>query len=435
VQVIAALDTLHTSITFLIPVDPNTRAVGVSVRPTVKSSAANGPVLAELVLVDDHGSTIARLGSLWDPQANAPAQAVTVALDNAPVGGDLEVQVSAPATGTSAASSTTGQPAPGWALPFVMDVQRKEVTVITSTGTVSRGGNVEIGALPISSTTARAAGATPLPDSSPSTEVSGQPQHVEGQSNAILLNHEWTVTHDESWEDYEAQVSTGPLASRSAAPLGPILATVLFDPAPPVDRHERALSQEIDELGSEESGNASARHQDLTRVESTPSGAQEEQSGQTDGSDGTLVAATGVGAFPLKVTALAGQDRRADLDALLEALPESLAQGDLPARLADADWPVGELSVALAMSLPTSSQGREAPDYLTTAWGLALGVGLSTGPLLPDFLAFVQSRTRRGRHGFPASLTAGRSAPSNRSPSRGIRTWLWGPSTPRLPRV
>ena len=64
------------------------------------------------------------------------------------------------------------------------------------------------------------------------------------------LPTDWESDEDLSG-DFNVRVSSGPLASRSASPLGPALATMLTDQAPTVDRHERALSQSIEESESE----------------------------------------------------------------------------------------------------------------------------------------------------------------------------------------
>ena len=52
----------------------------------------------------------------------------------------------------------------------------------------------------------------------------------------------------ESLDSFNVRVSTGPFASRSASPLGPTLASIDAEATQQVDRHERAMSQEIEGL-------------------------------------------------------------------------------------------------------------------------------------------------------------------------------------------
>src|SRR5262249_2138916 len=71
------LDTGHTSILLVIPVGPNTQAVGVSVRAAKTSETASAPVVEQMLLVDQNGFTIAQVGPLWNRPANEPPDAVT----------------------------------------------------------------------------------------------------------------------------------------------------------------------------------------------------------------------------------------------------------------------------------------------------------------------------------------------------------------------
>jgi hypothetical protein len=430
VQVVASLNSDHPSITISIPVDPTTRAVGLNVRPEGNHDENDGPVLQQLVLVDQDGSAVARLGPVLEPQSDVPADAVTVALDNAPAGGLLLVQVSVLSTSDGSSTTATGLTIPGWELPFVLDVQRQDEIVQASMVVTPGADQGEMGTLPSSSPAGQTAPATPAPDSPVSTIETGDPQGAD-RSQPIPAGEQSTGAIAELSGSYGVNVATGPLASRSAAPLGPALATLLADPAPPVDRHQQVLSPAIDSLESEEGGSASARRSELARLESVPTPPQAGTAAVNGARrvEGPLVAVAGLGAFPLKVTAAGGEAGRVDLASLLGTLPQSLTPKEIPALAADSDrsmedvWEFGALSAARS----SSGEERAALDDLTAACGLALVVGLSSGPLFPDLLAFLPSRSNRWRRALPGSMPAGPAPAATRSRARGIGPWLRTP--------
>jgi hypothetical protein len=226
---------------------------------------------------------------------------------------------------------------------------------------------------------------------------------------------------DASSEGFNVRVATGPLASRSAGALGPALATVLFDHAPQVDRHERALFGAIGELGSEMIDGIVASQFDLAEGERFTTG--EGQPGEGGRPLGSVVAVSGLGAFPLEVTAMRTGSREANLEALLAIVPGVLACSGLPDQPGvDRLLPPGNV-VASATMPPPASARRLAPDALTVACGLALGLGLSTGPLFPDFLSYMQ--TRRVRRGAPRSQGTASARPTP-SPRRALQGWRLG---------
>ena len=124
----------------------------------------------------------------------------------------------------------------------------------------------------------------------------------------------------ESLDGFNVRVPTGPFASRSAGPLGPILATSEADLTPPVDRHERGLFQEIEGLNDDDAANVTERRSQLASVDASAVLGHDQRSSEADPTEGPVVALTRGGGFPLKVTGLAS-GQRADLPALLASLP------------------------------------------------------------------------------------------------------------------
>jgi hypothetical protein len=59
--------------------------------------------------------------------------------------------------------------------------------------------------------------------------------------------------------------------------------------------------------------------------------------------------------------------------------------------------------VLVAIASPATSDGdrRPTPDYVTSACILALGMGLMTGPIIPDLLRLLPPRSSRWRGNRP----------------------------------
>ena len=258
VQVDGSFDSDHGSMTVQIPVGPMTREVGLSLRSGFGSDSSGSPMLDQMELVDQQGDTLAHLGPLWNPQSNGPTDAVTVSLDDAPVGGSLLVQISAPPGVNGVSPSLTGsQSGPAWTLPFVMDVQKSQGlasggagTLGSFVGSLAVSGPSSLGTLTWSTDRRdEASGASVTAATDAGDDGSGLA--VVAEASQIPPGDESADADSESPADFSGRLATGPLASRSAAPLGPNLATVLIDPAPTVDRHERALLQALDSRDAE----------------------------------------------------------------------------------------------------------------------------------------------------------------------------------------
>ena len=131
-----------------------------------------------------------------------------------------------------------------------------------------------------------------------------------------------------------------------------------------------------------------------------------------DDASESLVALRGPGGFPLMVTSLQGDRSRVNRSELLATLPTL----DDPAESGD---PMAGFTDVAAIKIRRADPGPEGEDpactdFLTAACGLALGVGLTSGPLYPDLMALVRTwlPSRLRRRNLALAVRSGRSRPS-----------------------
>jgi hypothetical protein len=419
-----SLSASEQSVTIVVPVSPTTRALGFTLNATDGSRPSSLEV-DQVSLVDGDGNTVAQLGPVWNPETDSPAETVTLALDHAPAGGSVVLQISGPVGAASQVlSGLTNDPsAAGGVLPFVIDVQRLDSSGVGAAvlgGPTNPAGNTLVTAgSPLGTLSWTSTSGVANSSSGPAASL----DLGVADSSAIALadggNSNSTGGDPDGLEisgpgDFSGRIALGPLVSRGAAPLGPNLATVTADPAPSVDRYERALSQEIDERDASKIDEPLARSEsriDRGDVATRPD--EGRPSDELGSPGGAYVAAAGLGALPLMVSASTNGEPTADLEALLAAMPGA-PHGEAGPRVAGTDDPDVHASLA-ELTAPASSSiddGRPAPDYLTSACVLAVGMGLTAGPLIPDLLQLIPRRSPR-RQFVPAGDSVG-STPSRR---------------------
>ena len=144
----------------------------------------------------------------------------------------------------------------------------------------------------------------------------------------------------------------------------------------------------------------------------------------TAGTGGPVISIPGRGGFPLKVTSL-GRDQRGQFTALWATLPavpnpDSVESGTALSAVTEDEPPV-----VPAVAFRSAPETLECPDFVKAACGLALGLGLTSGPLFPDLITslprrlpkwFSVLRSHSRRRVFPRESK--RVAPSR------IRNWL-----------
>jgi hypothetical protein len=213
------------------------------------------------------------------------------------------------------------------------------------------------------------------------------------------------------------EISVGPLASRGSAPLGPLLGTIQGDRTHSIDRDERAFDLAMEQLGSDV-GFEIALGGPQVQINSVGRESTDSKSVGPRDTSGSLTPLRGTGGFPVLVSSSGATQAGADAAALLATLPRSPILG------ASTDDPALEaVLIPLTLSRPEEQASDEAArtDFLTSACGLVLGVGLATGPLYPDLIGLVRTclpkavrpsgKTRRG---------AGRRNP----PLQKLMSWL-----------
>jgi hypothetical protein len=408
--------------TFVIPIGEGTQSLDLSLHGLPGEAPGDAPILDGMMLINREGDPISQFGPMWGPQASPPQmRSVSVSFASAPEGGNLVVQISVPSNISSEGTlSTSDSP-----LSFLLDIQRQDTgnSPTLGAGFYLAGpisGTVRSGITALTTSTMSTQGSNSSSSTDPTSNLG-----TESDANALpFVGDEGDVilADSESGEDFSGgfnvRVSSGPLASRSASPLGPALATILSDLAPPVDRHERALSQSIDESESGDESEPERLRLEYARIENGASSSETHVTNRSNPGE-TCVALTGLGAFPLKVTGLRGQGDREDLESLLAALPGSLSPEDPSEIIASEEFDESDISAWLASSGHTARADHVAPDYLTAACGLALGLGLTAGPLFPDILALITSGSSRWRPGGPLKSSSRKPA-SIPGPNRGM---------------
>ncbi len=438
VEIESSIEGAQGDVTVVIPIDQGTESLAFSLHAMPGQGPGDAPIVDGMMLVDREGDPIAQFAPPWNMNPAPPSvRSVNLSFEDAPEDGNLLVQISVPSSNSSATGtvSTSEQQ-----LPFLMEIQRQELgsAAAIGAGILWGGPTTSLVRSGIGALTTNTMGG-PGSDSSPSADSVSILVSEDGASaTPMIADSGDSFPADSDWGQdpsggFNVRVTSGPLASRSASALGPALATISDDMAPPVDRHERALSQSIDESESDDESEAKLRRLEYAQIEGASSSSQDASTSRSPNGD-TCVALAGLGAFPLKVTSLRRPGDDDELESLLASLPRSLEQDDLPTILAAQDHEQDDLSTDIASSSHPATADRVAPDYLTAACGLALGLGLTAGPLLPDILALISSGSSRWRRNdaYWSSSAKPASIPGTNG---GIGNWLNSPLSTRIRRA
>jgi hypothetical protein len=336
-------------------------------------------------LIDSAGRTLAEI----EPSPNtdsASAEDLTVAMENAPAGGQLVVRV----TSVPSAQAVAGSVPPSTfqsSVPILLDVQRQDLSPSeTATATATEPGWFGTFATPSAGQFGPAQQwANPASNGDPASGVAIGDQTNEVPPVAIPNNSGSEV------DGYLVRMATGPMVSRSSGPLGPVLAAYGTDPTPPVDRHERALLQEIQSLDREDESESP--------VDSISRGKWavvqvEDDVPQAQPGERHVTVVLGAGGFPMKVSSRPSADR-AGMAGLLASLPAPAEPASPPESQPRSLAATEDRSVELAAAVSYPADHREYPQYLKAAYGLVLGLGLTSGPLFSDLITSLRKRSPR----------------------------------------
>jgi hypothetical protein len=433
VQIIKGMiDSDHPYMWVPIPVGPNDQAMELSVHST-SGQPGESPAVAQVDLESSTGAPLAQYGP-GNGTGPLPSPTVTAIIKNAPAGGQLDVQIGATSSGSteleqsslsSTAATTSSSQTSNWSVSFVLDIQRQELSNVAQATTSSVQAGSVVGTL---------VGAT-APQNGPLVSSSSEPSLAD-QNGTTSAQDELTTTavvsqtpataegESEPLESFNVRLSTGPLASRSASPLGPTIASIDADATQPVDRHERALSQEIDGLGSDDEVQSAAWRSRGTDQEPLMFPGRQSRSAELLGEAEPVVAVTGRGGFPIKVTST-GRGQHARLTDLWATLPsEADLAGSEPGFVQVKISASGEAPFPITTDRPADLM--KYPDYVKAAFGLFIGMSLTSGPLFPDLMASLPRHIPRWIMVLRPPARKTNSAATQDQRLRPIRTWLRG---------
>ena len=438
VEVTGTLSADQATMTFEIPVDTQTESLGLSVRETSGDSGAL-PVFGQMDLVNPAGTTMAQIGPPSGPGASV-LQGMTVQLHNATNGSLVLIQVTTaePMSGLGASPSTAtesgntvGGPsqASNETVSFVLDVQRQEAPTAVQDNGSSVAASVSVGTLVVAPTPR---GGSSVASSTSTAQVGDDDESAPAAqvastaaTSAITAAPTVPEAPNESLESFNVRVSTGPFASRSASPLGPTLASIDAEATQQVDRHERAMSQEIEGLEPVDGEQSTAWLSEDTDDDSSSEPGNQSGSSGLAGPARLVVDVPGSGGFPMMVTS-PGRGQHAQVAGLWATLPSFADSESSASRSAQAEVLSIEGRKTSATANRTLSDSARSPDYLKAACGLAFGLIMTSGPLFPDLIARLPRRIPKWLAALRAR-TGHAGLPSRRRYALGaISTWMRG---------
>jgi len=393
--------------TWSIPVGPQTSLLKVDVTSGEDPEDPVRAAVYELDLVSNDGSLLASMQGVAAATASqGPHQDFNIDLSNIPTGAQLLMRLVAspglPTPLTTPSSSSSSTSAASTSAPasttttavsvsYKMEVQRSDppVTMVTigaaypfgspasspSNGLIVPGNLLGSGSTALASSAARASAQQPADG-----WLVGKPE--EAQAPEAVPDR----AADQNGLS-APEISVGPLASRGSAPLGPLLGTIQGDRTQSIDRDERAFDLAMEQLGSGVGLEIAIVGPQVQTGSVGRESTDPEPLAPRDAS-GSLIPLRGTGGFPVLVSSSGATQTDSDATALLATLPVSSLPG------ASADDPALELYLTpLTLSEPEEQASDDAArtDFLTSACGLVLGVGLATGPLYPDLIGLVRT--------------------------------------------
>ncbi len=438
-EVAGTLGPGQTTMTFEIPLGPQTQSLGLSVRQT-GGDADTAPVFGQMDLVNPTGTTMAQFGPAAGPGASV-LQGMTVQVHNATSGSNILIQVttSEPFLGGVSSSSATGSAstaAPSQAsngnVSFVLDVQRQDATNNAQASGQAVQGPVSVGTLVIAPTPQGGSSVSSSTWTAPAEEDDESAPAAQASTTAVASAASATSEPlSESPESFNVRVSTGPFASRSASPLGPTLASIDAEATQQVDRHERAMSQEIEGLEPADTEQSTAWRSAGTDQELSSQPENQPGSSGFTGPVRAVVDVPGSGGFPMMVTSPPGRGQQSQIGDLWATLPSFADSASSVSSSARPEISVREGPLTSAAPSHSSSDSTNSPDYVKAACGLAFGLVMTSRPLFPDLIARLARRIPKWLVALRARSARAASPSQRRRSPRPITMWLRGLFVPR----
>ncbi len=376
--------------TFRMQVGPQTGSLQLIISGSESPSAPVEPALDQLYLVSSNGTVLTELSGV-SALAHGSQENMTIGLNEVPVGAQLLARVVESSNTTAALADASGS-STNQNIPFTLEVRRPNLSIGTtaivpvfSAGTADPIAGLVSAFLGLLASTTFTTGESSLAVNEPGTSTSGIADQLQTTDATVLTSSASLSQVASPIRTAMPGVSMGPLASRGSAPLGPSLGTTQEEPTPMVDRAERAF--DLATTGSDAGAD----------LELSPQG---DGSGRDDTGSGSR--GDGFGSFADRLSRLVVVRNPGGLPILTGALKIEPSSVDRVSILASLAGEMGSLEDEHQLGLPADSRfqviqpdpdlsgGAICTDFFTTASGLLLGIGLTSGPLYPDMITFVR---------------------------------------------
>ncbi len=382
-RMVGMVDPPPDSTSFRIPVGPEVGGLRLGVTPWGHLAFSNIPFIDDLTLYDSAGKKLSEMSAHWDSE-HFPSPSLLVSLANVPVGSQLVLRISASAAASlqqtlgadqswwaaSLGSTETGYSGSSGSTPFVLSVE--EFINLSSQGGSTSGANQIRGDVDFSS-----ANLTVGYYGLSTTKATGSAS--EGETSTLGSS---TNTSDQA---ANVRIPTGPLIARGATPMGGILANAVIedDPAPAIERFDGILTAFLNGLDGDED-----RLADEGFFETEESIIAPEDPGNFR--KDIVIAGTTPGNLPLVSSSPIGPRDADQSAALLASLPS--LDVEVPATAPDA--PPLEIGL-LADPKKSEEPGLRIGSWASAAFGLTIGLTLTSGTYLPDILTRLRKASTR----------------------------------------
>jgi len=368
-----------------IPVGPFTRTLTLGLTPQDEGEPFM-PRIDQVFLIGRGGEMLSRITGV-SILGDGPSQTLYISINGAPTGGEIVVRLvsmaslmpSGPAgqvtdgpDGVEETVDDEGDASPLDGTYFELSIRRNDVGA-PGGGASATATKVSDGGTPYIVTLGRTDVSTAIGPLAPAAEPATTTASESGPGPRVAVS----TTSGAADADVDLAdegpvvVYLGPLVSRTAAALGPVLATTSDEPTPTAGRGPRSQGGGLAAFGAD---------LDLELILAVK--ARGDRGGPSD-ADPALTTLRGPGGVPIVVAGLGVGEGSRDADDLA-ASAVGAAQEEAPL-LAD----------ALGSGADEAEVEVARAGLATRALGFLIGMGLASGPLYPDLIALARRKFRR----------------------------------------